>query len=222
MYVLGATGFSARGIEVDAGYSAFASRELGVTVDRSSVWDADFDAGWFGAVTLFHVLEHLPDPVRCLERCANWLRDDGTLVIEVPNMASVHQHPVKRFHFAHVFGFTSESLVMIAARAGFVVVRLEIDQHARNILAVFRKAQCAVPVSAGTAVSTLPERRSVVTYYLTLDTYTRWFRRMWQFSLEYRAVTGAESAAEVLDKVLATRGIVKPVNRVDSLSTGQR
>jgi 2-polyprenyl-3-methyl-5-hydroxy-6-metoxy-1,4-benzoquinol methylase len=39
----------------------------------------------FDAVTLFHVLEHLTDPVNFLLKCLNLIKPNGYLLIEVPN-----------------------------------------------------------------------------------------------------------------------------------------
>ena len=39
-------------------------------------------------IAMFHVLEHLEDPVEVLEECRSVLADDGRLFIEVPNGSS--------------------------------------------------------------------------------------------------------------------------------------
>lgn len=39
-------------------------------------------------ITLFHVLEHLYNPLHDLKRLKNFLKDDGTLIIEVPDIDS--------------------------------------------------------------------------------------------------------------------------------------
>ncbi len=41
--------------------------------------------GAYDAVTLIHVLEHLPHPVDALRACLSWLKPGGVLVVEVPN-----------------------------------------------------------------------------------------------------------------------------------------
>ena len=41
--------------------------------------------GPFDAITLWHVLEHVPDPAATLRLCRSLMRDDGRLVVAVPN-----------------------------------------------------------------------------------------------------------------------------------------
>jgi 2-polyprenyl-3-methyl-5-hydroxy-6-metoxy-1,4-benzoquinol methylase len=62
-----------------------AGRRLHLKV--GSLADADLPAGYFDVVTLWHVLEHDPDPVRSLQRVKGWLRPGGLVLAEVPNSA---------------------------------------------------------------------------------------------------------------------------------------
>jgi SAM-dependent methyltransferase len=210
LFILRAAGFAARGIEIDLGYAQHAIRELRVQVSVQSIWEADFPSSQFGAITMFHVLEHLPDPVESLGRCAGWLRDNGNLIVEVPNIASVHQHPSKRFHAAHLFGFTPESLELAARRAGLLRVRITVDEYERNILAVFRRdsrEHQRTPASKFRAAHRIGG--SVLQYYLRRQTYVRWLKRLRQFWTEYGAVRGGASASDVLQDIVAAAGILK-------------
>ena len=203
IYVLQTMGFDSIGIEADRGYSNFARRELGVPISSMSLWEATFPAGHFGAVTLFHVLEHLPEPVECLMQITKWLKHDGTLIIEVPNIASIHQHPHKRFHTAHLFGFTPESLQFAAKKAGFAPIHIQLDRYERNILAVFGNDSRI----DRNVIATRPQPRqihlkSVAGYYMMPQTYVRFFQRMCQFGYEMSAVWASKSAKEVLDSLV--------------------
>lgn len=52
--------------------------------------------GRFDVVTLFHVLEHVPNPRHTVERCYAALRPGGTIVIAVPNDVRSLRQGVKR------------------------------------------------------------------------------------------------------------------------------
>ena len=41
--------------------------------------------GGIEVVSMFHVLEHLEDPMGCLEEICDLLTDDGIIIIEIPN-----------------------------------------------------------------------------------------------------------------------------------------
>jgi SAM-dependent methyltransferase len=70
----------AMGIEPDLSLGPhFHQKKLTVYPDPDEI-DQTFDI-----ITLFHVLEHLPDPVNILRRLAGMLRPEGSIIIEVPN-----------------------------------------------------------------------------------------------------------------------------------------
>lgn len=117
-------GHTAMGFEPGEGYATYAREVVGLDVQC---------AGWQGyqpsqpadAVTTFHVFEHLVRPVDALARATSWLKDDGLVYIEVPNIA--HSLARKGFgclHFAHTLGFGRYSLELLGATCGFGVVEV--------------------------------------------------------------------------------------------------
>ncbi len=69
----------------------------------------------FDLVTVMHVLEHVPDPVRMLARLRDeHMTPDGFLLLEVPNLIDHHA-----FELAHAHAFTASSLIDCVRRAGF-------------------------------------------------------------------------------------------------------
>lgn len=45
----------------------------------------------YDTIVMGHVLEHIFDPIFVLKRIKNWLKDDGVLIISVPNAQSIHR-----------------------------------------------------------------------------------------------------------------------------------
>ncbi len=93
------------------------------------VWEklSDVDET-FDVITLFHVLEHLPDPRQVLEGLGRLLRPSGRIIIEVPNandalLTLYRCEPFTRFTYwsCHLFLFTAKTLVELCAQAGFRV-----------------------------------------------------------------------------------------------------
>jgi SAM-dependent methyltransferase len=90
------------------------------------------------AIVLWHVLEHLPEPLATLEQARRWLRPPGRLLVAVPNLGSLqaaiggdrwfHQDvPRHRTHF------TARGLGLLLTRAGFApsrVSHLVVEQNA--------------------------------------------------------------------------------------------
>jgi 2-polyprenyl-3-methyl-5-hydroxy-6-metoxy-1,4-benzoquinol methylase len=63
-----------------AGFKIFSERVENVKDMQSSSVDL---------ITMFHVIEHVEDPVRVLRQLANWLAPGGVLAIETPNIDSI-------------------------------------------------------------------------------------------------------------------------------------
>lgn len=91
------------------------------------------------AITAFHVLEHLEDPVVLLRQFHEKLRPQGLLVVHAPNAESLSSYLrflVRRlgapgadrkgslYFPEHVTGFTLAGLSAAAVRAGFTPIRL--------------------------------------------------------------------------------------------------
>jgi SAM-dependent methyltransferase len=94
---------------------------------------------WTRIAATARVLEHLRDPVAALRRIAAWLKPDGLLYLSVPDMRPNAKPSFERFHFAHVHGFTPETLRASAAAAGLVPVAETVE----TTTAMFRKATTA-------------------------------------------------------------------------------
>ena len=92
---------------------------------------ASDDAPWpapFDAITCWHVLEHVDDPVALLARARRDLLPGGVLQVTVPNLASWQARLGGRhwFHLdvpRHLFHFTPQALTRLLERQGFEIVR---------------------------------------------------------------------------------------------------
>jgi SAM-dependent methyltransferase len=78
----------------------------------------------YSAVTLVHVLEHVPDPVAELKRLRSLIATDGIIYIEVPHAGSADMWlPARRRLIldlpAHLHHFTPKTLAAVLAKAGY-------------------------------------------------------------------------------------------------------
>ena len=121
-------GHDAHGFEPGATYSAFAqqAKDLNIEIRSTDYQNADYGAKQFDAISMLHVLEHIPNPLAALKKAHEWLKDDGVLYIEVPNMQAYELKGFEHFHFAHVLGFSRDNLIHALRLAGFRV-RKELD-----------------------------------------------------------------------------------------------
>lgn len=78
-------GFECYGIDINPETVAFARNTLGLDVRQEPFEATSFPANHFDIVLMHHVLEHLYSPRNSLRQARRILKDEGYLVVEVPN-----------------------------------------------------------------------------------------------------------------------------------------
>jgi SAM-dependent methyltransferase len=120
LYLARAAGAAAEGIEPHAGYSAYCREDLGLTVRTGTLEGADYPPASFDLIRLSHVLEHMRDPVGTLSILRGWLRPDGVLYVEVPDIEEEARNRIRGrlFHYGHINNFNPDTLRALAGLAG--------------------------------------------------------------------------------------------------------
>jgi SAM-dependent methyltransferase len=101
------------------GFSAYAER----IEDATEIPDASLDLA-----TMFHVLEHVEDPVACVQQLVRWLAPGGVLAIETPNVDSLDRRLFRGtwwggYHIPRHWNlFSPEGLSSVLGEAGLEVV----------------------------------------------------------------------------------------------------
>jgi len=124
-------GFDPIGVEPSPELAARAASEFGIKVECGFLDEVELSREEFDLICMFHVFEHVDDPIGLLETLGGLLNRDGLLAMEVPNIASVMARrradqwaavqPVE----LHVSHFTPESLRAVVERAGLEVVAID-------------------------------------------------------------------------------------------------
>jgi len=73
------------GTEVSDSAIRIAKDRYGLEVMKGDLESIDFGGLKFDNITLFHVLEHVPNPKSVVEKCSHLLSQGGVLVVAVPN-----------------------------------------------------------------------------------------------------------------------------------------
>ncbi len=189
------------GVEPNRGYGGYAAEQYGLDLFLGMYQEAEVERGTFDVATLFHVLEHLKDPVADLRNMSAFLREDGLFAIEVPDILYPGMHFAHKWHDGHLYGFDRLTLEGVAARAGLHTVRLE--RQGGNLFGVFRKSDEAAPpvpdlsAHAEEALTRLAAGRT--SYWWRPGTYLKPLSKMTRAVSERRAVAKASRGKEILD-----------------------
>src|SRR5882724_11743220 len=142
-----------QGTEVSESAIRIAREKYGLEIHPGQVEELDLAPESFDNITLFHVLEHVPDPVKLVQRCNTLLRPGGVLTIAVPNDVLAWTSAFKKFgkklglrpfeKFSPVLGiskagsskeihlshFTPSVLRRLLEQAGFAILEESLDPY---------------------------------------------------------------------------------------------
>ena len=141
------------GTEVSASAIRIAKEKYGIELCPGQAEKLNMPLASFNNITLFHVLEHAPDPGELIKRCHGLLRPNGMLAIAVPNDVLAWSSKIKKLgkrlklrpfqKFSPVLGisragtsreihlshFTPAVLRRLLEKAGLIVVEESIDPY---------------------------------------------------------------------------------------------
>lgn len=97
-YLAKRAGFEVEAIEMDADCCRFLTKVVGVRVTNSAdVCEALTTMKPFNVVAMWHVIEHLPNPLEVLAAVASQLSAGGVLIIAAPNPAAFQFRILRRY-----------------------------------------------------------------------------------------------------------------------------
>lgn len=117
-------GWDARGVEISAWAATAARRRFGLDVRQGSLAAVEFPPSRFDLITLWDVLEHLPDPRGALTRCHELLKPKGYLALSTPNTAGLLRKLTGRRWVEykipeHLYFFDPATIRALLAKSGF-------------------------------------------------------------------------------------------------------
>ena len=85
---------------------------------------ANYPNNYFDCIRLYHVIEHLPDPQRCLRLIYKKLKSGGEVLLGTPNSDSVVSHVFGKFWYnldtpRHLYVFSPSTLSKMVSNEGF-------------------------------------------------------------------------------------------------------
>jgi 2-polyprenyl-3-methyl-5-hydroxy-6-metoxy-1,4-benzoquinol methylase len=121
-------GWEVEGIEVSGFAAEYARRRFGFKVHTKILEEIKYPAEHFDAITMWDVIEHLPDPRRTLREVNRILKRGGILGIITPDIGSFvakflgkNWLELKRVK-EHIYFFSKETITQMLCKEGFKVL----------------------------------------------------------------------------------------------------
>ncbi|HYG33854.1 MAG TPA: class I SAM-dependent methyltransferase [Clostridia bacterium] len=119
-----ARGWEVQGTELSDQSARYARQVAGIPVKTGNLGDIGFPANHFDAITMWHVLEHVPDPRVLLREIFRILKPNGVLLVGVPDFGGWEARLFrdKWFHLdvpRHVTHLTKDTLHKALSDTGF-------------------------------------------------------------------------------------------------------
>jgi SAM-dependent methyltransferase len=126
LWALDGNNWERTGVELSAETVRLVNARIpSVRMIQGDLFTAPLPAGGFDVITLWHVLEHLPQPTKNLHRISDLLAPGGWLIISVPRFDSLQARIFRKYWYPfddvprHLYHFSLESLERLLLAAGF-------------------------------------------------------------------------------------------------------
>jgi 2-polyprenyl-3-methyl-5-hydroxy-6-metoxy-1,4-benzoquinol methylase len=135
-------GFQSYGMEIDENARNFAAEHFNLKVSSPEELLSQNLPSQYDVITLWHVMEHLEDTDRYLRWIFNSLKNDGVLIIALPNCSSYDASVYKENWAAydvprHLWHFTPDSISSLIKKYGFrleKIKRLPFDAYYNSLM----------------------------------------------------------------------------------------
>jgi len=122
-------GWDLFGIEINEHAANIAQRKYALNVFLGEIEEANYPEDFFDVITLWDVLEHLPNPKSTLNEIHRVLKENGRLVLRVPNGGSWDAKLFGKFWFGldaprHYYVFNQQTIRNLLEMSGFQLTHI--------------------------------------------------------------------------------------------------
>jgi|LQYC01.1.fsa_nt_gi 2-polyprenyl-3-methyl-5-hydroxy-6-metoxy-1,4-benzoquinol methylase len=125
-------GYTVTGLEISKFAADIARKSTSSPIVTSPIARTNFQPNSFDVITMWHVLEHIDDPIDTLNIIKTWLKPSGLLVLELPNefnslvgrLSAIRRgYPVPYTHPpVHLWFFNPSTITSLILQSGFQIL----------------------------------------------------------------------------------------------------
>ena len=122
-------GFDTYGVEISSS-AEYARGHFGLNVKQGDLFEANYPNSFFDIITLHNVLEHTHNPQKVIRELRRILKEDGIVVIQVPNTDSIQSKLFKKRWAAvdvprDLYYFNSNIIPRLLEKQGLVIIKID-------------------------------------------------------------------------------------------------
>ena len=132
--LLNSYGWETHGIEIDENAVKHA-RKNGLNVTKNTIENVDFGINKFDCIRLWHVLEHLTNPISALNKIKLQLSPNGEILIAVPNTNSFAKKLFRNYWYSldtprHVINYSSKTIQYLCQKNQLKISKIQYSSAA--------------------------------------------------------------------------------------------
>ncbi len=173
LHVAKKRGWEVYGVEPSKWLCDWGKQNYGIDIKPGTIYDGKFEDDFFDMVSLWDVLEHVPNPKKELLEINRVLKKDGVLVVNYPDIGSwLSKAMGRKWIFllsVHLFYFTRRTIKKILRDSGFEVVLIKPHFQKLSLgYLIHRMEQYNKPLSkvSGKVVNVLGLNNFQIAYWL--------------------------------------------------------
>ncbi len=116
-------GWQVYGVELNRWLCGWAQTHYGLHVQPGTIDDLKYPDNFFDVITLWDVLEHVPNPSEVLKKCHRLLKPGGFIYLNYPDYGSYAARLMgRRWVFllsVHIYYFTRKTIARVLEKTGF-------------------------------------------------------------------------------------------------------
>lgn len=136
-------GWETDGVELQEKAVKYAKEKYGIILKQGDFLHHRFKTNFYDVVVMNGALEHLYNPLETLQKVYSLLKNNGFLVISVPNVSSLGRKIFGKNWFPwqpprHLYHFSPRTLNLMLKKSRFKQTKIEYNYHLQNKYILFQ------------------------------------------------------------------------------------